>query len=305
MLRSSRREKRSSDLRRAALVILVGNLVLVLLKALGGIFGKSRTLLADAANSFGDAFTISLVILGLTWASRPEDHDHHYGHGRVEDLVANLVGVMLTAFGAYLVYRSVATALGRDFTRPTPLAVWLATTNSLVKTSMWGLAYSAGKRLRSPAMKAVAADFMADVLVSLAMVAGILGAVIRWPYLDTVFSLPVALLVTLSGVRLYRRSVHTLMDGVPPSDLVARACRLAEDVPGVGRVHAIRGRQSGGEALLDVEIEVDPHLTVDQGHDIAHAVEKAILDSMEEVASVYVHVNPFPHSHPEKGERKG
>jgi cation diffusion facilitator family transporter len=291
------RSGRVDGLRRIARVILAGNLTLVAIKGLGGILGRSRALLADAANSLGDVFTISLVILGLGWASRPRDQDHHYGHGRVEDLLANLVGILLTGFGLYLLYRAVATAVARDFNRPTSLAVGLAAANSAVKLSMWMLARSAGKRFRSPAMRAVAADFLADVLVSLVLVGGVLGAAIHWPYLDTALSLPVALLVTLSGVRLYRKSVHVLMDGVPDPELVAKALRVAESIPGVGRVHALRGRQSGGEALLDLEIEVDPHLTVDQGHDIAHAVERAILDSMEEVGSVNVHVNPFPHSH--------
>lgn len=296
-MQDSGRESRNARLRKAATLILAGNLALVVIKGLGGLLGKSHALMGDAANSLGDVFTSSLLIIGLAWASRPVDHDHHYGHGRIEDLMANLVGVFLTAFGLYLLYRAIGSAWTGIFPRPNTLAAGLAMANSLIKSSMWGFAHSVGKRLRSPAMRAVAADFLSDVLISLALLGGIIGAVIRWPYLDTILSVPVAFMVALSGVRLYRRSVHVLMDGVPPHDLVDRATKLAEQVPGVGRVHAIRGRQSGGEALLDVDIEVDPHLTVDQGHDIAHAVEKAILDAMEEVASVNVHVNPFPHSH--------
>ncbi len=301
---SIQREKRSAGLRKAALLILASNSLLVVIKALGGFIGNSQAMLADAANSLGDVFTSALLIVGLAWASRPVDHDHHYGHGRVEDLMANLVGVFLTAFGPYLLYRAVGSAWRGKFPRPNALAAGLAVTNCVLKSGMWGFAYSVGRRLRSPAMRAVATDFLSDVLISLAIVGGVIGAVIRWPYLDTVLSVPVAIMVTFFGVRLYRKSVHVLMDGVPPSELVEKAASLAERVPGVGRVHAIRGRQSGGETLLDVDIEVDPHLTVDQGHDIAHAVERAILEFMEEVASVNVHVNPFPHSHLEPQEEE-
>ncbi|MDY6794879.1 MAG: cation diffusion facilitator family transporter [Actinomycetota bacterium] len=291
----------------AALVILACDVILVAVKGLAGILGGSVALQADAVNSLGDVFTIVLVYFGLFAATRPRDDQHPYGHGRIEDLVANLMGVVLVLFGAYLLFHSIRGLVKGEPYRPEIITVWAAAANVVAKEAMYRFASARGKALRSPALQAVAADFRSDVLVSIGILAGIVGAVLRWPLLDPIVSIPVALMVVYMGIRLYRSSVHALMDGTPEADVLDRAVAIAEAVPKVGRVHEIKGRLSGRNVLLDMKIEVDPDLTVDEGHDIAHRVQDTILEMMSEVSSVLVHVNPLPHVHINGGgpDRRG
>lgn len=282
---------------RACLVILACNAVLVGLKGLGGILGGSKALQADAANSLGDVFTSFLVLTSLLVASRPRDAEHPYGHGRAEDIAANIMGVALSFFGIYLFVRSLTAMITSSVLTPEFLTVGVAAANLVAKEAMYRFASSHGKILRSPALEAIAVDFRSDVLVSAAILAGLLGAVLRWPLLDPLVSLPVAGAVVYMGTKICRTSIHALMDGMPEEETLDRATRAAEGVPGVGKVKDIRGRFSGGWIFLDMKIEVDPELTVDEGHDIAHEVEETLLREIPEVKGVHIHVNPAPHSH--------
>ena len=289
----------------AALIILIGNVILVAIKGLAGVLGGSVALEADAANSLGDVVTIVLVYFSLRVANRPRDAEHPYGHGRVEDITANLIGVVLALFGGYIFYRSIKDLIGGAFDKPEMITMWAAAANVVIKEAMYRFTRSRGKELRSPALTAVAADFRSDVLVSLGILAGVLGAVLRWPLLDPIVSLPVSLMVVYMGASLCRRSIHALMDGMPGGEIIDRAVKIAESVPRVDRVHEVRGRYSGRDILLDMKIEIDPTITVNEGHDIAHRVQNAITSEMGEVSSVHIHVNPSPDNEkkPEEGDK--
>lgn len=284
-------------------MILACNIILIAVKGLAGILGGSVALQAEAANSLGDVFAIILVYFGLLAASRPQDAEHPYGHGRVEDLVANLMGVALVLFGAYLLFSSILELVRGELCKPEIITMWAAAANVVAKEAMYRFARGRGEALRSPALAAVAADFRSDVLVSIGVLAGILGAVVRWPLLDPIVSIPVALMVVFMGVRLYRSSVHALMDGMPEEDILDRAAAVAESVPMVGKVHDIKGRLSGSSVLLDMKIGVDPGLTVDEGHNIARQVQDTILEEMREISSVNIHIDPLPHSHIDDNNR--
>jgi cation diffusion facilitator family transporter len=300
-LRAEKGSKRDPALQ-AALILLACNVLLFLLKGFAGIMGNSAALTADAANSLGDAFTIVLVYFGLRLAVQPRDDRHPYGHGRVEDIIANLMGVVLVLFGGYLLYYSISGIVRGDIVKPELITVWVASANVVIKEAMYKFTKSQARTLRSPALSAVAADFRTDVLVSIGILAGILAAVLRWPLLDPLVSIPVSLAVVYMGVNLYRSSVHALMDGMPDEDTITKAVRIAEGVPRVGQVHDVKGRYSGRNILLDMKIEIDPALTVDEGHDIAHQVQEALLKGMPEISSIHIHVNPSPHSHLDKNQ---
>lgn len=282
---------------RAALVILVCNLILVAVKGLAGVLGGSVALQADAANSLGDVLGIVVVYFGMIIAVRPRDEKHPYGHGRVEDITANLMGVLLAIFGGLVLFRSVNDLVRGSVASPDLITTWAAGANVVAKEAMYRFARQRQVELRSPALAAVAADFRSDVLVSLGILAGVVGAVLRWPFLDPLVSIPVSLIVIYMGIKVYRSSIYALMDGMPEQEVIQRAVEIAEGVPSVGSVREIKGRSSGRYILLDMKIEIDPQLSVDEGHDIAHMVQDAILGDMREVSSVNIHVNPAPHSH--------
>ena len=83
----------------AALVGVVGNIVLAGLKAWAGVVANSRALVADAVHSASDVAGSLAVYIGLRAAKQPPDEDHPYGHGKAENIAAIIVAVLLLIVG--------------------------------------------------------------------------------------------------------------------------------------------------------------------------------------------------------------
>jgi divalent metal cation (Fe/Co/Zn/Cd) transporter len=84
------------------------------------------------------------------------------------------------------------------------------------------------------------------------------------------------------------------MDAQAPADVLAAVRREASTVPGVQGVEKLFIRKAGLEYLVDIHVEVDPALTVAEGHAIAHAVKDRLLEQMLPVKDVLVHIEPAP-----------
>ena len=80
---------------RAALLGLVVNLALGVVKLVGGIVGSSFALISDAINSLGDSLTSIVVLVALWYAQRPADEEHPYGHTRAEAVAASNVALLI------------------------------------------------------------------------------------------------------------------------------------------------------------------------------------------------------------------
>jgi cation diffusion facilitator family transporter len=277
---------------RTITLILLGNIFLAALKWLAGAIGNSLALQADAANSTGDIFTVAVVFFAMRVAAKPEDKEHPYGHGKMENIAANFVGLLLFAFASIFLYRSILHIASKEVIRPEFLTFIAAAINFLVKEIMCQYAKRRSEQLRSPSLQAIAMDFRSDVLVSLALMIGIFTAVVKWGVVDDVASIGVCLLIFYMAVRMIYHSTHDLMDRLPDRKSIEKAILLAEGVSGVEEVHEIKGRWSGRDMLLDLKIEIDPQISVKDGHDIAHRVKDAIIAGMDEVKDVTVHVNP-------------
>lgn len=85
------------------------NIVLAVLKLIGGIFGRSQALIADAAHTISDLATDAAVLIGVRYWSEPADAVHPHGHGKIETLVTLIIGIMLAIVGLALGYEAILT----------------------------------------------------------------------------------------------------------------------------------------------------------------------------------------------------
>ena len=96
----------------------------------------------------------------------------------------------------------------------------------------------------------------------------------------------------MEWVALLRPALDELMDAAPSAGLMAQIRATAAEVPGVQAVEKCRARKTGFEYFVDMHIEVDPQMTVQQGHQIAHNVKARVREAVPLVNDVLVHVEP-------------
>ncbi|MEZ6129231.1 MAG: cation diffusion facilitator family transporter [Planctomycetaceae bacterium] len=285
-----------ADVTRAAVLGLVLNLMLGIVKLTGGILGHSFALIADAVNSIGDVVTTVVVLLALRVAQRPADAEHPYGHTRAEGIAATNVA-LLVIISALLVGWEAIQRISVRHDVPPVWTLWIAGANILIKESLYHYNVRVGERTGSSALIANAWDHRSDALCALAVLIGLGtiragGSAFIWA--DEVASLLVVAAIIWSGVQLFRSSASELMDVQADSGFVARIRETAMSISGVENVETLWVRKSGLEFFADIHIEVDQHLTVAEGHSIGHLVKDRLLAEFPNLRDVLVHLEPSP-----------
>ena len=281
---------------RAALLGLIVNSALGVVKLVGGLVGNSFALLSDAVNSLGDSLTSIVVLYALRVAQRPPDDEHPYGHTRAEVVAATNVAVVIILSALTIGWEAVR-RMGSIHDMPPTWTLWIAGGNVLIKEALYQYKIRVARRVGSAAVMANAWDHRSDAFCSAAVLVGL--ATVRWGGRDWIWADEVAALIVVSaitwtGVRLFRVSASEALDPQADARMVAQVRSLAEQVPGVRAVEKLWVRKTGLEYLTDIHIEVDEQLSVAEGHRIGHCVKDRLLAAFPALRDVLVHLEPHP-----------
>jgi cation diffusion facilitator family transporter len=270
------------------------NLALAAAKFAGGILGHTYALIADGIESLLDVCSSILVWAGFRVAARPPDADHPYGHGKAEPLAALAVALVIFVAAGWIAIHSV-----REILTPHQAPHWatlpLLAGIVVVKWILSRRLARAGAESGGTALGAEAWHHAADALTSAAAFIGITIAVVGGPeYVaaDDWAALAACLVIAFNGLVILRRALGEVMDTAAPAELHAEVCRIARDVPGVLGLDKVRVRRSGLAVLVEIQIRVDPELTVRAGHTLAHDVENTLVAAGLAITHVAVHVEP-------------
>ncbi len=290
-----------TSLYRVTLLGAAVNVFLAFFKILAGWWGQSQAVLADGLHSLSDLATDFLALLGLRYGSAPPDECHPYGHRRIETLSAVVIGLLLAATGFGLIAKALLSLKACQPRSPLPLWVLIPPALSLgVKEALYRLTLRVGLKAGSPAVVANAHHHRSDALSSIPALLG--ASLAAWrselAFFDPVGSIVVSLFILKAAWGIIRPGVMELCDGVEASE----ARKIREEVlkiQGVRDAHRVRARKHAGHTLVDLHIQVDPELSVREGHRISEKVKKTLLSRHRQVIDVVVHLEPYEGSSPE------
>jgi cation diffusion facilitator family transporter len=282
----------------AAIMGIVGNIFLALIKWIIGTYAHSRALIADAVNSASDVAGSLAVYYGIKVSKQPPDEDHPYGHGKAELIAAIIVSVLLMLVGIEIGKSSVE-AFFQPIVAPKLVAIFAVVIAIIVKEVLFRYNFKLGKKLKSDALVVNAYEHRSDVYASFAVLIGIGASIlggkldIEWlVYADPIAGLFVSILIIKTAWKLGRESIHNTMDHVLPEEETEEFRDIIKTVTGVKEINELHAREHGHYVIIDLKISVDPKITVEEGHLIGKEVKKQLLD-LANVQNVMVHINPY------------
>ena len=273
---------------------MASNTALAAVKFTAGFLGHSHALIADAVDSMADILASVIVWRGLVVANAPADRNHPYGHGKAEPIAAAVVSTMLILAGIGIAFHSIVN-LTQERQPPAAFTLWILLGVIGIKEALFRHVSSKARSSGSMSVQADAWHHRSDAITSIAAAIGITVALIggpRYASADDAAALLAAGLIGWNGWRLLRPALDELMDTAPSPELLAGIATAAAEVPGVHQVEKCIARKVGYQYFVDMHIEVDPDITVQAGHDIAHQVKAHVRDRMPIVNDVLVHVEP-------------
>lgn len=275
--------------RRVTLIGAVANLVLSLGKISGGVVGQSQALIADGVHSLSDLLSDGLVLFAARWGSLDADHNHPYGHARIETLATLGVGLLLIAIGAGFILDSIFRLLSPErLLVPGWLAFWIVVVSLLVKEGLYRYTERVARRTGSALLLANAWHHRSDALSSVVVLVGIGGALLGLVWLDSVAATVVGVMLAWVGWRLLAPAAAELVDtGLSRRELAALAARIdaLDSVQGHDR---LRSRRMGAHVFVDVRVWVAADLSVAEAERIATKVRRTMVGQLPGRADVIV-----------------
>jgi cation diffusion facilitator family transporter len=287
------RDNRYEVSRRAAIVGAVTNSLLAVLKILFGWLGHSQSLIADGIHSLSDLLTDALVIFTARHANEAPDEEHPYGHGRFETVGTLVLGGFLLTVGVGIIWDAVERLFSpEELLQPEVLTLYVAAFSILANEALFFYTRHLANLINSDLLKANAWHHRSDSVSSIVVLVGIGGTILGLPYLDAIAAVLVGLMVVKIGWELGWQAIHELADAGLEEESLAEIRQVIGSVSGVNSVHMLRTRKLGGHALADVHVQVDPWLSVSEGHRIAEVVQYGLIDRVDLLEDVTVHIDP-------------
>jgi cation diffusion facilitator family transporter len=273
----------------------VVNLILAIFKFVIGTIGNSKALIADAVHSISDLATDIIVLLGLHFGNLPADQNHHYGHKKIETVAEIALGLFLIIVAVKLAYDSGVALWFKKIVRPKSITIVAAIVSIISKELLYRWTKNVGQRVRSGVIIANAWHHRTDAYSSIAVLVGLVFTRISSTlvFMDAVASLVVSILILKVAWGIVSGAFKRIIDTAPPIDYIEETLKLIRSYPGVKNPHNLKMRYIGYAIHMEVHIEVDPDISVKQGHDIAAGVKYMIKNHHKNVMDVIVHVEPF------------
>ena len=273
---------------------MVANTLLAAVKMATGVIGHSHALVADGVESLADLFSSIIVWRGLVVAAAPADEDHPYGHGKAEPLAAAVVSTMLLLAAVGITVQAIREIV-QPHRGPSAYTLLVLVVVVVIKESLFRFVLREGISVESSAVRTDAWHHRSDAITSLAAGIGISVALIGgkdYEMADDVAAIVAAGIIAWNGWRLLRPSLDELMDASPDPVVAERVRDIAEATAGVARVEKCIVRKMGYHFFVDMHLEVDPQMTVQRAHQIAHEVKDQVRTRFPEVYDVLVHIEP-------------
>lgn len=283
-------------------VTIIGTIVnalLVAIKFIAGVMGRSSALVADAVHSLTDFITDIIVIIFVKISGKPGDEQHGYGHGKFETLATMIIGVILAATGIGLALNSTTLIIdcisGSQLPEPNFWALAVALASIVAKEILYRYTVAKGKQLKSDAVIANAWHHRSDAISSLGTLAGIAGAMAlgeKWRILDPIAALVVSIFIIKAGYDIITPALNELLESSLPQQQTAQLQQLITGVSGVKGFHKLRTRKIGSDIAVDVHVKMDGNMRLIEAHDIATTIEREIRAGFGKNTIVNIHMEP-------------
>lgn len=298
------REKRYKEISGSALRGVMLRSIIATVELLAALIFGSSSLFMDALSTGLDIGTSLVLLLSFKLAAKPPDTQHPLGHGRFEPLAGLQLGLFLLFVGGGMFFFNIAELNRVDPYNSIPGFLWVIPFGSFILLEVaYRLILRAAKRQHSPALEADAIHYRIDSITSVfATIALSLGSFSpRFSeFFDHMGAAFIAIFMVIVGCNAARKNLNQLIDRIPDREYFKRVKEAAFKAEGVLGTEKIRMQLYGPDAHVDIDVEVDPKLSVEKAHLISQKVRLEIQKELPLVRDVIVHLEPYyPNDHHE------
>ena len=265
------------------------NTLLFALKYWAGIVSGSVALLADAWHTLSDSLSSVAVIIGVKLSSRKADKKHPFGHGRIENLVAILIGVMLAIVAYEFVIESIDKLRNPENKAIFgTLAIVITAVSIAIKEGLAQYSFYIARKTGDSSIKADGWHHRSDALSSIVVLVGIFLQKYFW-WIDAVLGICVALILMVAVYKIIKEAIDKLMGQNVPDETIEKVNSIISETIGSDlNAHHFHIHNYGTHSELTFHIKLPPEMTILEGHKIADKIENKLREKLGVESTIHI-----------------
>lgn len=284
-------EKRFKLTKMAGIFGIIGNVFLLIIKAIVGFVFRSQSMIADSFNSAGDIFASLMTFIGNKISSVPSDEDHNFGHGKAEYIFSMFIGLSMIFVAAKLLYDSVKTLIYGSNLQFSWLLVLVCIVTIIVKLCLYLYTKKASKLCNNILLESNMKDHRNDCVVTSFTLISILLTLCGIYWFDGIVGIGISIWFGYTGISIFMESYNVLMDisvNEKTKDLILDIINSYKEVKKIDNISSV---PVGSKYMIFITICLDGNLTTFESHSLANNIEESV-SKLPDVYKTIVHVEP-------------
>ncbi|MCF0125946.1 MAG: cation transporter [Clostridia bacterium] len=284
---------RFKSVKLASIFGIIGNIILLFIKATIGLVTNSQAMIADAFNSAGDIFSSIVTFIGNKIASKPVDEDHNLGHGKAEYIYSMIISIIMIFTTLIILKDSIVSIFYREQYN---FSIWLVVVCAIticIKFGLYIYINKISKKLNNLLLKANSNDHRNDCIITTMNLISCILSYYGIFFVDGIVGTIISTWILITAVKIFKESYDVLMDKSINEDTKKKVFEIIDKHKEIKYITHFNSTPVGYRYQISFSIFVDGNLSTFESHEIADKLEKEIGNSIEEIYLTVIHVNPI------------
>ena len=285
-------EEKYKYTKKAGIYGIIGNIFLLIIKAIVGFVSKSQSMIADSVNSASDIFASLMTFIGNKIASVPGDLDHNLGHGKAEYIFSMFISISMILLSAKLLYDSVLTLVLGSELQFSWFLVIVCVLTIITKLCLYLYTRNAFKKHYNILLEANMKDHRNDCVITSFTLISILLTLFGIYWFDSIVGIGISIWICYTGITIFIESYNVLMDisiDDKTKDLILDIVHSYKEIKGVDDIIST---PVGDRYLIFLTIKLDGNLSTFESHELADSLENSV-NGIDKIYKTVVHVEPI------------
>lgn len=274
-------------------IVTIVGVLLFAIKFIAWYITGSVAVLTDALESIINVVSGFIGLYSLYLSSLPKDHNHPYGHGKVEFISASIEGTLISIAGVVIIHEAIVNLQNPVEVSKLDYGIILIAITALVNYLVGMIAVKKGRRNNSLALIASGKHLQSDTYSTVGIIIGLIVMYFtNLPWIDSVVALLFAVFIIYTGYKILREAISGIMD---ETDEVL----LKELVVFLNKVrrsnwidlHNLRIIKYGSTLHIDCHMTVPWYFNIQEGHVEVEALEDLVREHFGDRIELFVHLD--------------
>lgn len=284
---------RYEDTQKVGVLGILGNLFLLIIKAMVGFISHSQSMIADTFNSASDIFASLMTTIGNKIANVPEDEDHNFGHGKAEYIFSLLISLSMMGLSLKQLWNSFSSILEKNVVIfSVPLLVVCVLT-IIVKLGLYIYTRKVYQKHHNILVESNMCDHRNDCIITTFTMFSIILSYYGIYWVDGIIGFFISAWIFYTGIQIFIESYHVLMDASLNTEKKDFLKKIVLENKRIKKMDEIYSVPIGYHYIVVLTIYVDGKMTTKDSHEIADKLEEKIVREMDFVKKAVIHVNPI------------